>query len=97
MKVGVQRVAAVDVDLVGLAEGVAGGGELEGDVEFGEECGGGEDFDADQPRQEIGDEVVPPVAELAMEVVDGRQEEDAGAAGGIEDVRRAGGVSLPVR
>ena len=29
-------------------EGVAGVGEFEGDVEFGEEGGGGKDFDADR-------------------------------------------------
>jgi len=66
-------------------EFIAGGGQLQGNVQFGEEGRGGEDFDADEARQEAGNEVIP-LFDSPVEMVDGREEEDAGAAGGIEQM-----------
>ena len=96
-----EGVGAVDVESVGGFEVVASGCELMGEVELGEEGGGGKDFNADEARKKIGDEGVPAEAaigfvnavsgalfgECAMDVVEGGEEKDAGAAGGIEEKR----------
>src|SRR5262245_51176356 len=78
-------VGAVDVEGRGRCKVVAGGGEVEREVEFGEEGGGGEDFDADEAREEVGDGIIPARWRNAgVQMVEEREEEDAGAAGGIE-------------